>query len=129
MITNKIDRILIIAVLFLSLSCGTSKISGTLDSREVVKLMVENPQKAKRSYDEQVVTIKGHISETYKNKQGAIVIVLGYKRDADGLVCTLKKNQQFLVPLRQNQSIEIKGYSIFADGKVQIINGIILNMN
>ncbi len=126
---NKLFLLVLIISMLFGTSCKTAEISGTQESRDIVKMMTENPRLAKRTYNEKVIVVQGHISQSYKNGRGQIVLSLGYKRDAEALTCTLKKNQQFTQPLKQNQAIELKGYSIFVNGKVELINCIILHMD
>lgn len=128
---NKKKYLQVIAILLLSAiipTCKTVDINRTLDSREIVKTTKNNPVLAKRSFHQKALTVEGRIAQYSKNSDGHIVLRLGLKHDAQTLKCTLKKSQTFDAPLKHNQKISLKGYSLYSDRQIELVNCIIINL-
>lgn len=117
---------LFILTSILSNSCKQTKLVFPLDSRDLTQEFIENKSKAQKKYKDKILIIEGRISHIYENKYGNTVILLAYKRDIYGVLCTLKPGTKFNKPLVQNSLIEIKGYFEHFEENIILKNCVIL---
>lgn len=117
---------LFILTSILSNSCKQTKLVFPLDSRDLTQEFIENKSKAQKKYKDKILIIEGRISHIYENKYGNTVILLAYKRDTYGVLCTLKLGTKLNKPLVQNSLIEIKGYFEHFEENIILKNCVIL---
>jgi len=124
-----IIALILLGLVFAVSSCKTVDISGTLDAQQILETDAADPKLAERSFDDEILTVSGKVLEYSKNSKGNIILKLGVDAASEPLRCTLKASQAFDAPIRQNQVVKLKGYAFVKDGKTELVNCIVLEIN
>ncbi len=119
----------LLGFLFVTITgCKTIDVSGTLDAGFIVETNIADTKLAKRSFDDEILNVKGYISEYSKNSKGQIVLKLAENDKSEPLKCVLKKNQTFEQPFRKSQYVELKGYALYSESGIELLNCIVLKV-